>query len=535
MPNFNNGTVTSVTLDEYDTLSVSGTARLQVTVGSKPQFETTSVGDLTFGPFGFITYITINATGLGSYSQQPSNNPIPVAMVDVSPAQLSAPTSTQLAITNILYQRNAPPYDIYQSNGTALIPLGGVGSVQSGALAASTTVAPNATAVQNAIAAAAGAGAASIRTAFATAILLDITVNGRTMPLVAGQNTAITSPTTLTIAAGAIEGGVCEVLLAVTSTLALPTTYPGIPAGKGVVVNGSITSGFNYRIVFGISAGDLVIFCFQQSAFVPAPVFLTQTPPAGTIGTAYSYTYAALNTTSFAVFSGTLPTGLSLNTATGVLAGTPTTAATSSFVISATGAGGTTNSTAQSVVVAAAGYGDTFNRVDSATALGTPSDSGVPWTVYGTAVFGISTNQAYVVSATGDVLALRNTASAVQDHTVDILYRAGTFCGNIVHALNDLNFVVFLPDPSGSTGWQVVSRVTGNYWTEATLAGPAPVDGTTYTTRVTVSGSALSAYVNGSLIGSCTLALTSNNTNTLVGIRQVGSNTTTRFDNQVWV
>jgi len=91
------------------------------------------------------------------------------------------------------------------------------------------------------------------------------------MPLVVGQTTAITSPTTLTIAAGAIEGGICEVLLAVTSTLALPTTYPGIPAGKGVVVNGSVTPGFNYRIVVGISAGDLVIFCFQQSAILVVP------------------------------------------------------------------------------------------------------------------------------------------------------------------------------------------------------------------------------------------------------------------------
>ena len=349
MPNFNNGTVTSVTLDEYDTLSVSGTARLQVTVGSKPQFETTSVGDLTFGPFGFITYITINATGLGSYSQQPSNNPIPVAMVDVSPAQLAAPTSTQLAITNVLYQRNAPPYDIYQSNGTAFVPLGGVGSVQAGALAASTTVAPNATAVQNAIAASAGTGV--VRVAATNAIPLDTAGNGKSMPLIAGQSIAISSPTTLTIAGGAVEGGTCEVYLAVTSTLTLPTTYAGMPANRGVVVNGSVSSGFNYRLLLSISAGDLVIFCFQQSAITPAPVFLTQTPPPGTVGTAYSYTYAALNTTSFAVFSGTLPAGLSLNTSTGALAGTPTTAATSAFVISATGVGGTTNSTAQRVVV----------------------------------------------------------------------------------------------------------------------------------------------------------------------------------------
>ena len=407
--------------------------------------------------------------------------------------------------------------------------------VQTGALAASTTVAPNATAVQNAIAAAAGAGAASIRTAYATAILLDIAVNGRTMPLVAGQNTAISSPITLTIAAGAIEGGICEVLLAVTSTLTLPTTYPGIPAGKGVVVNGSITSGFNYRIVFGISAGDLVIFCFQQSAITPAPVFLTQAGPAGTVGTAYSYTYAALNTTSFAVFSGTLPAGLSLNTSTGVLAGTPTTAATSAFVISATGVGGTTNSTAQSVVVAAASHGDTFTRVDSATALGTPSDSGVPWVIYGTLVYGISANAAYVASGSADGIAVRDTGSATFDHSIDILYRTGSNVGQVVRAVDNGSYVVLLPSSTGGTNWLVYSRVVGGYTLEATLTGPSVVDGTTYTTRVTVSGATFTAYVNGTSIGVCTLTQTGNFGYTKAGIRQDGTSALTRFDNQVWL
>jgi hypothetical protein len=83
----------------------------------------------------------------------------------------------------------------------------------------------------------------------------------------------------------------------------------------------------------------------------PAPVFTAQSAPAGVVGTAYTYTFAATGAVSFALGSGSLPAGLSLNTATGVLSGTPTTAATSVFVITATNSGGTTNSTSQSVVV----------------------------------------------------------------------------------------------------------------------------------------------------------------------------------------
>ena len=149
-------------------------------------------------------------------------------------------------------------------------------TLQIGTLAASTTSAPNATAVMAAIAAGTGGAATTLRTAATNAIPLDTAGNGRAMPLVAGQTILINAPTTLTIAAGAIEGASCEATYYVASTITLPTTYPGIPAGAAVIVNGTLTVGFRYRLVFGISAGDLVIFCFQQAAVdVVAPTLLS--------------------------------------------------------------------------------------------------------------------------------------------------------------------------------------------------------------------------------------------------------------------
>lgn len=77
---------------------------------------------------------------------------------------------------------------------------------------------------------------------------------------------------------------------------------------------------------------------------------------AGTHGVAYAgVTFSLVNGTSpvtFAVTSGTLPAGLSLNPTTGALAGTPTAAATSNFTIEGTDHQGVKASRAYSIVVA---------------------------------------------------------------------------------------------------------------------------------------------------------------------------------------
>lgn len=127
MAAFSNGTVANITLDEWDTLTVTGVARLQVTVTGRPQFETATTATLTFGPYGSVTTVILNGQGNGTYLQAPSNIPIPMFMVDVSAAQIAAPTAAQLAATNYLYQLNAQPYTIYQSNGTALVAIGAGG------------------------------------------------------------------------------------------------------------------------------------------------------------------------------------------------------------------------------------------------------------------------------------------------------------------------------------------------------------------------------------------------------------------------
>ena len=67
-----------------------------------------------------------------------------------------------------------------------------------------------------------------------------------------------------------------------------------------------------------------------------APVFTASSPPAAaTVGSPYSYTFAASGNPAptFRVVSGALPAGLSLNSTSGVLSGTPTTAGASTFTV----------------------------------------------------------------------------------------------------------------------------------------------------------------------------------------------------------
>lgn len=109
-----------------------------------------------------------------------------------------------------------------------------------------------------------------------------------------------------------------------TNFLASDFTYTGLPVGLAGA--------------FTVSGNQLQ---FTVAAVVSAPVITSATTASGTVGTSFSYSITATNSpTSYSGF-GVLPPGLSLNTSTGVISGTPSGAGSFIVTIGATNAGGT--------------------------------------------------------------------------------------------------------------------------------------------------------------------------------------------------
>lgn len=132
-----------------------------------------------------------------------------------------------------------------------------------------------------------------------------------------------------------------------------------IPAGGNIYFRWNFnTTGTNSQ---GVGLDNVSVTATLASAAVPV---VTGGTVNGTVGTALNYQMAATNSpTSYAVSSGTLPVGLTLNTSTGVISGTPTTAGSSSVQVTATNGTGTSDPATLDFVIALGNQTITFNAL----------------------------------------------------------------------------------------------------------------------------------------------------------------------------
>jgi hypothetical protein len=133
-----------------------------------------------------------------------------------------------------------------------------------------------------------------------------------------------TSPYTWSVSSGTLPAG-------------LTLTTAGVLSGTPTAANGAgVSITFRAQDNFGCAA-TLAINVRVCPAITTSPATLVN----GTVGTAYSQTFAASGGAvayTYAVVSGTLPAGLSLNAGTGVISGTPTSSTAQTFTLSATDA-----------------------------------------------------------------------------------------------------------------------------------------------------------------------------------------------------
>ena len=126
-------------------------------------------------------------------------------------------------------------------------------------------------------------------------------------------------------------------------------TFNGIAEGDSITFNGQT---FIVSYVGG-DGNDVTLKAFNGVVVSPA------TLPDGTVGTAYNQAVSASGGSgppfTFAVTTGTLPIGLSLNANTGAITGTPTFSSTYNFTITATDSVGATGRQSYTVVINPAG------------------------------------------------------------------------------------------------------------------------------------------------------------------------------------
>ncbi len=187
----------------------------------------------------------------------------------------------------------------------------------------------------------------------------------------AGASTTTTTPpsiTTYSLPGGTVNSAYSATLAATGGTPpyswsvisgALPAGL-ALNAGTGTISGTPTTAGtasFSVQVkdANAQTASASLSITINSPTPTVMPVSITTTSlPAGTANTAYSATLTASGGTapySWSVRSGALPAGLSLTAGTGAISGTPTTAATSTFTVTAKDAGAQTASTSLSITV----------------------------------------------------------------------------------------------------------------------------------------------------------------------------------------
>jgi len=181
-----------------------------------------------------------------------------------------------------------------------------------------------------------------------------------------------------------VPGGDLPAGLTLNSTTGVVSGTPTTPGGSTFTVTATNT------VTPDAVTGTLTV---TVTPALVAPVFTAATPPtSAVVGTPYTYTFTATGypAPEFTVTSGALPGGLTLNSTTGVVSGTPTTVGSATFTLTATNSAGT-DSQDYTVAAAAAAVAPsiTTDTLPAAT-VGTPYSATVTTTGTGPITFTVS-------------------------------------------------------------------------------------------------------------------------------------------------
>ncbi|WP_378940910.1 putative Ig domain-containing protein [Mesorhizobium sp. ANAO-SY3R2] len=297
------------------------------------------------------------------------------------------------------------------------------------------------------------------------------TPNG-TATLTNGYTYAVPAPTTgvvsATVAANSSANPITLSLGggAATSVAVSTAAAHGTATASGTSITYTPTSGYSGSDTFAYTATN------ASGTSSPATVTITVSAPTlalspaagalagGTVGTAYSQTITATGGTapySYAITSGAVPAGLTLNTSTGKISGTPTASGTANFTVTATDTNGATgaaaysltisgappvasavsatvaaNSSANPITLSLSGGAATSVAVSTAAAHGTATASGTSITYTPTSGYSGSDTFAYTATNASGTSSPATVTITVSAPTLALLPAAGALAGGTV-------------------------------------------------------------------------------------------------------
>ncbi|WP_447096819.1 putative Ig domain-containing protein [Pseudomonas sp. CF10PS3] len=327
------------------TLNLSGGAATSVAVASAASHGTATASgtSITYTPTaGYsgadsFTYTASNASGTSSPATVTITVTAPTLVI--TPATLGAFTVGSAYSTTLSASGGSAPYAFSASNlpsGLTLNPSTGIISgtpSAPGAYSSTVTVTDSNGAAGSITFSGTVSVALPVASAVSATVAANSSANSITLNLSGG------SATNVAIASAAAHGSAVASGLSITYT---PSAgYSGADSFTYTASNASGTSS-PATVTLTISAPTLLV----------SPASLG----AGTTGSPYSAAVSASGGTApytYSVTSGSLPTGMSLNAATGAISGTPTTNQTANFTLTVTDANGASGTQAYSINIAA--------------------------------------------------------------------------------------------------------------------------------------------------------------------------------------
>ena len=337
---------------------------------------------------------------------------------------------------------------------------------------------------------------------------------GFTVKVTDANNQSATQATSITVSAGVSTTfsapPVAYVGAAYTDTLTAtggttPYTWslnagslpPGITLTSAGVLAGTPTTAGSYPFSVNVIDHNNGIATASITLVVAAPLALSfPAPPSAQVGTAYSDTLTATGGTApytWSVSAGTLPSGITLNSTTGVLAGTPTAAGTSGFTVRVTDSNSQTATEPTSLTVVA---GPLSITVASSAVLPNTTPGGTTTAQLGTVSVtddrGMA-NASWTVTVTATTFTTGGQTAAETIPLAQITYWSGpatasTGSGTLTPGQPNATVAVNLTSPRTAFSLASGSTINSSSWnpTLAVSVPAAAVQGT-YTATITHS------------------------------------------------